>query len=230
MTPFTLVNWPCRAVGCGNDHSEMALTFDRGRTIRLLVIPALFDEANKLRRQTINVMRRLDLAGVDTFAPDLPGCNESAASLPQQTLAIWRDATADASRHFKATHTLTVRASAILAPDGLPGWAWAPTGGRQALRGMIRARTIAAKEAGRPEKTEDIQTLGRSEGVELAGWRIGATMFRDLETANPADHLIEIPQSDLGGPGLWLRAEPDEDASQAESLAAILSIALELNP
>lgn len=230
MTPFTLVNWPCRAAGCGNDHSEMALTFDRGRTVRLLVIPALFDEANKLRRQTINVMRRLDLAGIDTFAPDLPGCNESTASLSQQTLSIWRGAAAESAQHFKATHTLTVRTSALLAPSGLPGWAWAPTAGRQTLRGMIRARTIAAKEAGRPEKTEDIQTLGRTEGVELAGWQIGAAMFRDLETANPADHLSEIPQSDLGGPGLWLRAEPDEDASQAETLAAILCIALELNP
>ncbi|WP_233453852.1 alpha/beta hydrolase family protein [Tsuneonella flava] len=230
MTPFTLVNWPCHAAGCGNDHSEMALAFDRGRKVRLLVIPALFDEANKLRRQTINVMRRLDLAGIDTFVPDLPGCNESIASLPQQTLAIWRDATVEAVRNFKVTHILTVRASAMLAPDGLPGWAWAPTGGRQALRGMIRARTIAAKEAGRPEKTEDIQTLGRTEGVELAGWQIGAEMFRDLETANPAAHLIEIPQSDLGGPGLWLRAEPDEDAGQADALAAILSVALELKP
>lgn len=208
----------------------MALAFDRDRKVRLLVIPALFDEANKLRRQTVNVMRRLDLSGIDTFAPDLPGCNESIAPLPLQTLAVWREAVAEAVRHFKATHILTVRATSMLAPDGLPGWAWAPTSGKQALRGMIRARTIAAKEAGRPEKTEDIQTLGRTEGVELAGWQIGSEMFRDLETANPADHLIEIPQSDLSGPGLWLRAEPDEDAGQADALAAILSIALELKP
>ena len=27
----------------------------------------------------------------------------------------------------------------------------------------------------------------------------------------------------LGGPGLWLRAEPDEDASQADALAAIIA-------
>lgn len=227
MTPFTLVNWPCTAAGCPDDHSEMALAFDRGRDTRLLVLPAWFDEANKLRRQTIEVMRRLDLSGIDAIAPDLPGCNESTAPLMQQTVAVWRAAAAAAAAHFRATHVLAVRASATLAPAGLPGWAWAPTGGKQALRAMLRARTIAAKEAGRPEKTEELQAQARDQGIELAGWQIGAGLFRDLEAATPAEHLTEIEQADLGGPGLWLRAEPDEDPAQADALAAILAILLD---
>ena len=45
----------------------------------------MFDEANKLRHFTIELMRRLDTAGIDTFLPDLPGCNESLAPLEAQT-------------------------------------------------------------------------------------------------------------------------------------------------
>jgi hypothetical protein len=36
----------------------------------------------------------------------------------------------------------------------------------------------------------------------------------------------DIAQGDLGGPGLWLRAEPDHDPRQADALAA--TIAMEL--
>lgn len=225
MTPFDLIDWPCPAPG-GGTRDELALAFDSGRAQRLLVLPAWFDEANKLRRQTVEVMRRLDLSGIDSFLPDLPGCNESEAALEEQTLEGWRDAAAAAARHFAATHVLSLRAGALLAPKGLPGWRYAPIGGRQVLRAMLRARTISAKEAGRIERTEDLQETGRREGIELAGWRLGAAMFAALETAEPATDLIEIEQAALGGPALWLRAEPDEDPQQADALAAILAIGL----
>jgi len=69
-----------------------------------------------------------------------------------------------------------------------------------------------------------LQALARQEGIELAGWRIGAAMFSALEDAEPATDLVEIEQSMLGGPGLWLRAEPDEDPEQADALAALIAI------
>lgn len=225
MTPFELIDWPCPAPG-GGTREEMALAFDRGRPRRLLVLPAWFDEANKLRRQTVEVMRRLDRAGIDSVLPDLPGCNESEAPLPEQTLSSWREAAAAAAAHFAATHLLTVRAGALLAPPGLPGWRYAPIGGRQVLRGMLRARTIAAKEAGRIERTEELQAIGRSEGIELAGWHLGPALFAALEAEEPATDLAEIEQAALGGPALWLRAEPDEDHHQADALAAIVTIGL----
>ncbi|MCT2558760.1 hypothetical protein N0B51_07180 [Tsuneonella sp. YG55] len=204
----------------------MALAFDKRRENRLLVLPAWFDEANKLRRLTVEVMRRLDLAGIDCVLPDLPGCNESTAKLADQTLASWRTAAAAATEHFAATHVLTVRAGALLAPEGLPGWRYAPVGGRPVLRAMLRARTIAAKEAGRSERTEDLQAMARSEGIELAGWHVGAEMFRELEGAEAPPGLAEIEQAALGGPALWLRAEPDEDAAQADALAAMVAIGM----
>jgi hypothetical protein len=223
VTPFEFVDWPCPVPG-GGTREELALVFDKRREHRLLVLPAWFDEANKLRRLTVEVMRRLDLAGIDCVLPDLPGCNESSAKLADQTLAGWRDAATAAAGHFAASNVLTIRAGALLAPQGLPGWSYAPTGGRQVLRAMLRARTIAAREAGRSERTEHLQTLARTEGIALAGWTIGAEMFRDLETAEPAPALAEIEQATVGGSGLWLRAEPDEDPEQADALGAVLAM------
>jgi hypothetical protein len=204
----------------------MALVFDRGRARRLLVLPAWFDEANKMRRQTVEVMRRLDLSGIDSMLPDLPGCNESEAPLSAQTLESWRHAAAGAAQAFRATHVLAMRSGTLLAPEGLPGWAYAPVGGAKLLRGMLRARTIASREAGKAERTEDLQTTARGDGIELSGWAIGAAMFRALEDAEPGNALAEIGQDLVGGTGLWRRAEPDEDPEQADGLAALIAIGM----
>ena len=219
--------WPSPDGGPGHG-GEYALAFDRARAHRLLILPALFDEANKTRHLIAETMRRLDGAGIDSFLPDLPGCNESLAPLEQQTLGGWPEAAGIAAAHFAATHVLTVRAGAILAPPALPGWRYAPIGGTNALRALLRARTIAAREAGRGETAEALLELGRTEGLELAGYRLGAAMIRDLEAATLPDGgpLRDIEQKTLGGGGLWLRAEPDFDRAQADALAAVIAMGL----
>jgi hypothetical protein len=211
---------------------ELLVAFDRGRDLRVLVCPAWFDEANKLRRFTIEVMRRLDRAGIDSLLPDLPGCNESLAPLHDQTLAGWRSAMIAAAKDLRATHVLAIRAGALVAPPGLPGWHYAAQSGPKVLRGMIRARTIAAREAGLSETAEALMAQGRAQGLMLGGWAIGATMFAALETAEPilAPGQSEITQSTIGGPGLWLRAEPDEDAGQADRLVARIAQSLAGEP
>lgn len=209
-------------------QDEYALTFDRGRAARLLVLPALFDEANKTRRQIAQTMRRLDNSGIDCFLADLPGCNESLQPLEIQNLDSWRIAAAAAAKHFGATHVLTVRASAILAPPRLPGWRYAPTGGANALRALLRARLVAAREAGRDDTMDGLTANGRSDGLELAGYQLGPQMFTQLEAARLPDSgiLTDIDQSAIGGGGLWLRAEPDEAPDQADALAAFIAIGL----
>jgi len=124
-----------------------------------------------------------------------------------------------------ATHVLAIRAGALLAPEHLPGWHYAAQSGPQLLRGMIRARTIAAREAGVAETSEALMATGRAEGLVMGGWHIGPAMFRALETAEPAvgPGQSEIAQTAIGGPGLWMRAEPDEDAEQAGRLAALIA-------
>ena len=211
---------------------EMVLAFDGGRSHRLLVIPALFDEAGKMRRQTVEVMHRLNLSGIDSFLPDLPGCNESRQPLDKQSLAGWRNSAQAAADEFGATCVLTLRAGALLAPAQLPGWKYAPLTGVKALRALMMAQSISAKEAGRAsEQNEGLDSLaaaGRIGGVRLAGWHIGAELFSGLEqaVALPDSQQAIIDQDDIGGSGLWMRAEPGENPEQADALAAIIAIGL----
>jgi hypothetical protein len=123
---------------------------------------------------------------------------------------------------------LAIRAGALVAPAGLPDWHYAAQSGPKLLRGMLRARTIAAREAGISETSEALMTLGREAGLILSGWPIGAAMIRALESAEPAlaPGQCDIAQTQVGGPGLWLRAEPGEDAGQADRLAAIIAQSL----
>jgi hypothetical protein len=90
---------------------------------------------------------------------------------------------------------------------------------------MIRARTIAARETGKYETYEGLVAIGQAEGLVLGGWPLGAAMVAALESAEPAlaPGQSEVTQAMVGGPGLWLRAEPDEDAGQADRLAALIA-------
>jgi hypothetical protein len=214
--------WPTPA------GEEYAVAFDKGRARRVLVLPAWFDESNKLRRFAVEVMRRLDGAGVDSFLPDLPGCNESLAPLETQTLESWRNEAAEAAWHFSATHVLAIRAGAMIAPDALPGWRYAPLAGSSQLRALLRARVLSSREAGREEDRDALLTEGRQSGLELAGYRLGAAMISGLAQGElPASaRQRDIAQGDLGGAGLWLRSEPDHDPRQADALAAIVAMEL----
>lgn len=202
---------------------ELLLSFDRGRERRVLIVPAMFDEANKMRRFTVQTMRAADELGLDTFLPDLPGCNDSLVPLEYQTLASWRVGVEAAVKAFGITHVLAIRAGALIAPSTLPICHYAPLSGPKVLRAMIRARTIAAREAGREETSEQLSEQARKSGLMLAGWTIGAQMFCELEEAEPCAQGTIIAPKDLGASGLWLRAEPDEDTATSHKLAGALA-------
>merc|ERR1711948_167990 len=114
-----------------------------GRAVRVLICPAWVDEANKLRRFTVEVMRRLDRAGIDTLLPDLPGCNESLLPPHDQTLGGWRSDMIAAAEALRATHVLALRAG---------------------------AQVIASREAGIADTSEALMERGRAEGLVLGGW------------------------------------------------------------
>ncbi|MEX0342344.1 MAG: hypothetical protein AB3N06_07145 [Erythrobacter sp.] len=215
--------WPC-PLPDGTAGEEMVLGFDRRRKKRLLVVPPLFDEANKFRHQLVEIMRRLDASGIDCFLPDLPGCNESTAPAANQSIAQWQAATTAAAAHFGATHVFGVRSGGWLVPDALPGWIYAPVKPRQVLRGMLRARSLAAREAGRSESSDDLLARGRQDGVTLAGWELGADLVRELDERDfpPGSRAKAIEQAEVSGKPLWLRAENDHDPAQADALVAIL--------
>jgi len=215
------LDWPCPLPG-GGTAGEYALAFDKGRGHCLLIVPALFDEGNRLRRFTVEVMRRLDAAGIDCVLPDLPGTNESQRLLPSVTVEQWSEAMQAAASHFAATYVLGIRGGALFTPTGLPCWHYAPAKGAGILRQMLRARILSAREAGREEKREDLEARARAEGLELAGYALGAPFYSAFGALEPTREAGVIEQASLGGSGLWLRAEPGEDARQADALAAHL--------
>ena len=218
MTP---TNWPCPNVG--GLVQEYALTFDAARNHRLLIIPALFDEGNRLRRLTVEVMRRLDARGIDSFLPDLPGCNESLQPLERQEAASWLSAMTSAARHFGATHVLGIRGGCLFTPAGLPTWHYAPVKAAAIMRQMLRARLLSAREAGREENRDALAKAALAQGIELAGYRLGAAFYRQFELMAPDAAATVVAQDCIGGAGLWLRAEPDEDSAQADALAALMA-------
>jgi len=222
MTPLS---WPCPLPG-GGIAEEFALTFDKDRDARLLVVPALFDEANRMRRLTVEVMRRLDGAGIDCFLPDFPGTNESLQRLEDQSTDDWRDAMGSAARHFGATHVLGIRGGCLFTPGKLPRWHYAATKGASILRQMVRARILASREAGREENREVLMAEAAEHGIELAGYRLSAEFVSEFEGLLPTarDGASEIGQDLVGGSGLWLRAEPGESKKQADALAAVIAM------
>lgn len=218
--------WPC-PLPAGGFVQEHALAFDRRRSGRLLIVPALFDEGNKLRRLTVETMRCLDTAGIDCFLPDLPGCNESLQPLDRQAPATWLDVMTAAADHFGATHVLGIRGGCLLTPATLPRLHYAPVKAGSILRQMMRARILSSREAGREEFREDLDAMAREQGIELAGYPLSAGFYREFEALLPNGEAAVIAQEDIGGGGgLWMRAEPGEDAGQASALAALLTQAM----
>ena len=215
--------WPCP--GPDGPSEEYAVSFDRGRPRRLLIVPALFDEANRTRRFLIETMRLLDRAGIDSILPDLPGCNESLRPFGGESLESWQAAMAAAIRHFACNEVLSLRAGSLIAP-AVPGWQLEPLAGRSQLRQLLRARTIAAREEGRSETIEGLLELGRREGLDLAGYACSAALLGGLEHGEPVQGQRPIRQADLGGGALWLRSEPGEAPDQSSALAAILAAGL----
>ena len=221
-------SYPCPLPG-GAAASEYALIFDQSRGHRILIAPALFDEGHKLRRFTVEVMRRLDGAGIDCFLPDLPGLNESEQDLALIEPEDWRMALEAAARQFEATHVLALRGGGLVLPDKLGGWHYAPVKGASLLKTMLRARILAARETGREESFDILMEQGLALGIELAGYSLSGEMLRQMGELTPGKQpgITAIEHELLGGGALWLRAEPAEDSAQADALAAIVAIGID---
>ena len=221
-------SYPCPLPG-GAAASEYALIFDQSRGHRILIAPALFDEGHKLRRFTVEVMRRLDGAGIDCFLPDLPGLNESEQDLALIEPEDWRMALEAAARQFEATHVLALRGGGLVLPDKLGGWHYAPVKGASLLKTMLRARILAARETGREESLDILMEQGLALGIELAGYSLSGEMLRQMGELTPGKQpgITAIEHELLGGGALWLRAEPAEDSAQADALAAIVAIGID---
>lgn len=205
----------------GSNTPEYTLAFDRNRARRVLIVPPFFDELNKMRHLLAGVMRQLDQADIDSFLIDLPGTNESTAALAEQDCDSWQRAADRAAETFRASHVFGVRGGSLFVPAHFPGWLYAPAAGSALLTKLARSRAIAAQDAGREETVGELLETGARDGIDLAGYRLGAAMIAQLSRRRVPDRadLAIVDQQSVGGGGLWLRAEPGDAPEQVATLA-----------
>ncbi|MFM9978554.1 MAG: hypothetical protein ACKVOP_10995 [Sphingomonadaceae bacterium] len=194
--------------------SGFALRFGEGAPRTCLILPALFEEANRMRRFTVSLMRALADRNITTMLPDLPGQGESTIALDSIGLDDWHSALADIAATLpKPLYSIAIRGGALL--DGPADYRWrlAPESGARILRDMVRATALS-----QGKRMTEIDAAARSGPTHLAGNRLAPRFYAELAAALVPEGKSRTP--DLTGARLWRSAEPAEDA---ELLAAAVT-------
>lgn len=212
--------------------NEHRLRIDPAGTPRatILIVPPLFEEANRTRRTLVLAMRMLAADGFAAVLPDLPGQNESLVPLVEVDLDRWRDALADVVAGIDGPVVVaSVRGGALIdhKAKAAAWWRLAPVGGASLLRTLMRARVSADREAGMTSSIEALQDDAKSAPLLLAGNRLSPAMVAGLgnSEAQAVEPLrsVGLGAGGITGTPLWLRAEPGEDAVMAAAIAADIS-------
>lgn len=193
----------------------------------ILIVPPLFEEANRTRRTLVLAMRALAAAGFSALLPDLPGQNESLIPLAEVDLQRWQDALSGiVSATDGPVIVASVRGGALIdhRARAAAWWRLAPVGGASLLRTLMRARINADREAGANSSLESLQETARSGDLLLAGNLLSSAMTAQLGIAEPQSvaplRSVALGADGVAGTPLWLRAEPGEDAAMAAAIAA----------
>jgi len=212
--------------------SEHILRIDPAGVPRatILIVPPLFEEANRTRRTLVLAMRALATEGFAAWLPDLPGQNESLVPLAEVDLDRWQDALADVAATIDGPLiAASVRGGALIdhRAEAAAWWRLAPVGGASLLRTLMRARVSADREAGQTSSLESLQEQAQTTPLLLAGNLLAPTMVAGLGTSE-AQAVAPLRSVGLGADGiagtpLWLRAEPGEDSAMAAAIAADIS-------
>ena len=181
--------------------TEMLLRHGAGSTITILVLPALFEEANRMRRFTVSIMRGLADRGIGTILPDMPGTGESETTLCDVMLEDWHEAILALAPNMFAS--VAIRGGALLDGSFANRWRLAPDSGERLLRDMVRATAFSD---GVPASQLDKDV--RSGPTRLAGNLIGPAFYLSLHNAVPVGGGYVTP---VDGPKLWRAAEPGDD-------------------
>lgn len=214
----------------GND--ELCLCFGPDDGPKLLILPPLFDEANRVRHLMVETARAIGRLGIASLLPDLPGCNESPVPLEHASVSLWQAALiACGDQHAPVSHIASLRGGALLddALGDLPRWRLAPVKGAQLLRTMLRTRIASDREAGVASTSEELMEIARTSGIAIAGNSLSPCMVRELDSTAPASagaiRLLRFADDPLAcdgriaGAPLWLRAEPAHDPAMADAMA-----------
>ncbi len=189
--------------------TEMLLRHGAGSPITLLVLPALFEEANRMRRFTVSVMRLLAARGIGTILPDLPGTGESETDLVGVTFSDWQDAAASHSDGIAGS--IAIRGGTLLDGSIKSRWQLAPESGKRLLRDMVRATAFSEGIA-----ANELDQRARTAPIRLAGNILNPALYAALHDAAPIDgaHMTTVD-----GPKLWRAAEPGDDPKFAARIA-----------
>lgn len=195
----------------------------------ILIVPPLFEEANRLRRTLVLTMRALGRLGLASVLPDLPGQNDSLIATERVDLTQWRGALAGVAAAIDGPIVVAAWRSGALIDDAAAAasgwWRMNPISGAAVVKTLVRVRIASAREAGRAISAEQVLAEALSGPVELAGQRLSPGMLDDLQQAAPnpvaplRDVTIGSATGQIAGSALWLRAEPGEDTAMAAAMA-----------
>lgn len=192
----------------------------------ILIVPPLFEEANRTRRTLVLAMRALAAKGFAAVMPDLPGQNESLLPLDDADLAVWQATLAEVAATIAGPLLVaSVRGGCLIDHSfkAAGWWRLAPAGGASLLRTLLRARVSADREAGVTSSLESLTETAQREPLLLAGNRLSPAMIAQLSAAEvqPVEPLrsVALGADGIAGTPLWLRAEPGEDAAMAGAVA-----------
>ncbi|MEG3166059.1 hypothetical protein U1701_15795 [Sphingomonas sp. PB2P19] len=205
-------------------EAQLCLGPDSGPV--LLVAPALFEEANRLRAFTVAIMRALASHGVASVLPDLPGTNDSLIATEDARLDDWQDAFA-AAVPARRTYGFAIRGGALVdARAALAGrYHLSPPTGADIVRDLVRTRLAGVREGGAAFDPADIDRPGPP--IELAGNAIARDLLSALKSAEPsqADRVARLEGDGrpadrvFAGRPLWRAAEPGTDQTLAAAVA-----------
>lgn len=195
--------------------SEHFLSFYPEYDRQIIIVEALLEERNFLRRTVVQIAQLLGARGIGSAVPDLPGCGESLVAVGDITLSLWREAIADFStmmreRHGPPVHIVSFRGGALIddAANAASWWRYAPATGGELLRPFRRAQRVR----GRQEE-------------DITGYGFASAMLAALDEAvpiTPSGPLREVLADEASVP-LWYRAEPSRDNVLSERLVDDIS-------
>lgn len=212
------------------DRKELCLCAAAQSSRRVMLVPPLFDEMNRMRKMLVDVMRSLESFEVGSFLPDLPGTNESLIALEQVTLSDWQKAIQACAQQHYISHIASFRGGTLtVTATQAAHWTFSPVKGATLVRTMLRTRVAADRESGLTTSLADLTAQAGAGPLELAGNIIGSELFAQLNAAEIPDlknqRIVRLESENkpgdiqIPGSALWLRAEPGDDPVLSSAIA-----------
>lgn len=201
----------------------------------VLFVPPFGEEMNKSRRQIALTAQALVAAGLSAMTVDLYGTGDSDGDFSAANWETWKANITTAARwaYEQGSYVeavVGVRLGCLLAADSLRDAGisvrrsvfWQPIdNGRQFVTQFLRLRVAASMMTGNAETIESLRaSLERGESIEVAGYDLSPTLWRQLEQVEMSDalrpHLGDVTVMEVG------RAERELSAASQRIVTAAL--------